>query len=210
MSVTKAEDKDYKEAVSDAVIVTITKARPTGQPNYTKIITRGKTLDDAALTLADSTISPADGVLEWVDDAGNVLPGSTRVKANTAYKWRFTPADGNYTTLSGEIELYYKPNGGNQYGTDHTIRASAGVNGTISPAGWTSVGEGGEQTFTITPDAGYAVAKVLVDGRSVGAVTSYTFRNVTQDHTIEAVFMKANGNPQTGVTVTRSTIGCGR
>lgn len=210
VTVTKAEDKDYKEAVSDAVIVTITKARPTGQPNYTKIITRGKTLDDAALTLADSTISPADGVLEWVDDAGNVLPGSTRVKANTAYKWRFTPADGNYTTLSGEIELYYKPNGGNQYGTDHTIRASAGVNGTISPAGWTSVGEGGEQTFTITPDAGYAVAKVLVDGRSVGAVSSYTFRNVTQDHTIEAVFMKANGNPQTGVTVTRSTIGCGR
>lgn len=210
VSVTEAEDKDYKEAVSDAVIVTITKARPTGQPNYTKIITRGKTLDDAALTLADSTISPADGVLEWVDDAGNVLPGSTRVKANTAYKWRFTPADGNYTTLSGEIELYYKPNGGNQYGTDHTIRASAGANGTISPAGWTSVGEGGEQTFTITPDAGYAVAKVLVDGRSVGAVTSYTFRNVTQDHTIEAVFMKANGNPQTGVTVTRSTIGCGR
>lgn len=210
VSVTKAEDKDYKEAVSDAVIVTITKARPTGQPNYTKIITRGKTLDDAALTLADSTISPADGVLEWVDDAGNVLPGSTRVKANTAYKWRFTPADGNYTTLSGEIELYYKPNGGNQYGTDHTIRASAGVNGTISPVGWTSVGEGGEQTFTITPDAGYAVAKVLVDGRSVGAVTSYTFRNVTQDHTIEAVFMKANGNPQTGVTVTRNTIGCGR
>lgn len=210
VSVTKAEDKDYKEAVSDAVIVTITKARPTGEPNYTRIITRGKTLDDAALTLADSTISPADGVLEWVDDAGNVLPGSTRVKANTAYKWRFTPADGNYTTLSGEIELYYKPNGGSQYGTDHTIRASAGANGTISPAGWTSVGEGGEQTFTITPDAGYAVAKVLVDGRSVGAVTSYTFRNVTQDHTIEAVFMKANGNPQTGVTVTRSTTGCGR
>lgn len=210
VTVTKAEDKDYKEAVSDAVIVTITKARPTGEPNYTRIITRGKTLDDAALTLDGSTISPADGVLEWVDDAGNVLPGSTRVKANTAYKWRFTPADGNYTTLSGEIELYYKPNGGNQYGTDHTIRASAGANGTISPAGWTSVGEGGEQTFTITPDAGYAVAKVLVDGRSVGAVTSYTFRNVTQDHTIEAVFMKANGNPQTGVTVTRSTIGCGR
>lgn len=210
VTVTKAEDKDYKEAVSDAVIVTITKARPTGEPNYTKIITRGKTLDDAALTLDGSTISPADGVLEWVDDAGNVLPGSTRVKANTAYKWRFTPADGNYTALSGEIELYYKPNSGNQYGTDHTIRASAGANGTISPAGWTSVGEGGEQTFTITPDAGYAVAKVLVDGRSVGAVTSYTFRNVTQDHTIEAVFMKANGNPQTGVTVTRSTTGCGR
>lgn len=176
-----------------------------GDTTYT-----GGRITPAPTVKIGSTISPADGVLEWVDDAGNVLPGSTRVKANTAYKWRFTPADGNYTTLSGEIELYYKPNGGNQYGTDHTIRASAGANGTISPAGWTSVGEGGEQTFTITPDAGYAVAKVLVDGRSVGAVTSYTFRNVTQDHTIEAVFMKANGNPQTGVNVTRSTTGCGR
>ena len=48
------------------------------------------------------------------------------------------------------------------------------------------------------------------EARSVGAVASYTFRNVTQDHTIEAVFMKANGNPQTGVTVTRGTTGCGR
>ena len=76
------------------------------------------------------------------------------------------------------------------------------MNGSISPSGWTSVRHGWDQTFTITPDKGYAVAKVLVDGKSVGSVKSYTFKNVTKDHTIEVVFMKANGNPQTGVFVT--------
>lgn len=75
------------------------------------------------------------------------------------------------------------------------------MNGSISPSGWTSVRHGWDQTFTITPDKGYAVAKVLVDGKSVGSVKSYTFKNVTKDHTIEVVFMKANGNPQTGVFV---------
>ena len=45
------------------------------------------------------------------------------------------------------------------------------------------------------------VAKVLVDGKSVGAVKSYTFKNVTKDHTIEVIFMKSNGNPATGVFV---------
>ena len=44
-----------------------------------------------------------------------------------------------------------------------------------------------------------------MDGKSVGAVKSYTFKNVTKDHTIEAVFMKANGNPQTGVMVDEVT-----
>ena len=91
--------------------------------------------------------------------------------------------------------------GGRTYHTYHTIRAISGLNGSISPSGWTSVRHGWDQTFTITPDKGYAVAKVLVDGKSVGSVKSYTFKNVTKDHTIEVVFMKANGNPQTGVFV---------
>ena len=51
-----------------------------------------------------------------------------------------------------------------------------------------SVDYGANQSFTITPDAGYHVADVLVDGSSVGAVTSYTFTNVTANHTIAASF----------------------
>lgn len=200
---TKAEDANYNAITSAEVEITITKATPTGEPKYTEITTSGKTLADAALTLDGSTLKPNTGTLEWVDDKGNARPGDTKVEANTSYKWRFTPADANYTTLTGSIELYHKSSsgGGGWYYTYHTIKATAGANGSISPSGWTSVREGWDQTFTITPDKGYAVAKVLVDGKSVGAVTSYTFKNVTKDHTIEAVFMKSNGNPQTGVFV---------
>ena len=200
---TKAEDANYNAITSAEVEITITKATPTGEPKYTEITTSGKTLADAALTLDGSTLKPNTGTLEWVDDKGNARPGDTKVEANTSYKWRFTPAGANYTTLTGSIELYHKSSsgGGGWYYTYHTIKATAGANGSISPSGWTSVREGWDQTFTITPDKGYAVAKVLVDGKSVGAVTSYTFKNVTKDHTIEAVFMKSNGNPQTGVFV---------
>ena len=200
---TKAADANYNAITSAEVEITITKATPTGEPKYTEITTSGKTLADAALTLDGSTLKPNTGTLEWVDDKGNARSGDTKVEANTSYKWRFTPADANYTTLTGSIELYHKSSSGGSgwYYTYHTIKATAGANGSISPFGWTSVREGWDQTFTITPDKGYAVAKVLVDGKSVGAVTSYTFKNVTKDHTIEAVFMKSNGNPQTGVFV---------
>jgi len=73
----------------------------------------------------------------------------------------------------------------------HPITATAGTNGSISPAGSTDVKHGESQTYTITANTGYSVNDVLVDGVSVGAVTSYTFENVTIDHTISATF-KAN------------------
>ena len=83
----------------------------------------------------------------------------------------------------------------------YTIKAAAGTGGSITPTGNVSVREGRDQTFTITPDKGYAVANVKIDGKSIGAVKSYTFENVRRTHTIEVIFMKANGNPQTGVFV---------
>lgn len=72
--------------------------------------------------------------------------------------------------------------------TNYTITSSAGANGAISPAGAVSVAGGTNKTFTITPNTGYKVAGVLVDGASVGAVTSYTFSNVIASHTISATF----------------------
>ena len=201
-SATKAGDASYNSVTSAEVEITITRATPTGAPKYTAITTSGKTLADAGLTVTGSTLNPNAGTLVWVDNAGNVLPGTTAVAANTTYKWLFTPTDANYTTLTGSIELYHKSSSsGGWYYTYYTIKATAGTNGSISPSGWTSVRDGWDQTFTITPDKGYAVAKVLVDGKSVGAVKSYTFKNVTKDHTIEAIFMKSNGNPQTGVFI---------
>ena len=109
---TKAGDNDYNDITSAPFVLMVKPAPPTGKPKYTEITTSGKTLKDAALTLEGSTLNPNDGKLEWVDDKGNVLPDSTRVEANTTYKWRFMPTDTNYTTLTGSIELYHKPTGG--------------------------------------------------------------------------------------------------
>jgi beta-lactamase superfamily II metal-dependent hydrolase len=68
------------------------------------------------------------------------------------------------------------------------IVATAGTGGDVSPAGTTLLAQGASQGYTITPWAGHAVTDVLVDGASVGPVTSYTFANVTADHTIAAGF----------------------
>ena len=201
VTATKAGDSEYNAVTSSPVEITITQATPTGAPKYTEITTSGKTLTDAALTVEGSTLNPNDGKLEWVDDKGNVLSGNTVVEANTTYKWRFTPTNTNYTILTGEIELYHKSIGYSYY----TIKATAGTGGSISPSGSVSVREGRDQTFAITPDKGYAVSNVKIDGKSVGAVKSYTFENVSRTHTIEVIFMKANGNPQTGVFVDVAT-----
>jgi hypothetical protein len=71
---------------------------------------------------------------------------------------------------------------------NYTITATAGANGSIDPAGPVIVVEGTDKTFTITPDTGYSILDVTVDGSSVGAVDSFTFENVTTDHTIAATF----------------------
>ena len=70
----------------------------------------------------------------------------------------------------------------------YTLSASAGTHGTISPAGATTVNAGTSQAFTITPDTGYQVSGLLVDGVSQGSATSYTFANVQAAHTILATF----------------------
>ena len=74
----------------------------------------------------------------------------------------------------------------------YTIKATAGAGGSISPTGNVSVREGRDQTFTITPDKGYAVSNVKIDGKSIGTVKSYTFENVRRNHTIEVSFARAN------------------
>ena len=100
---------------------------------------------------------------------------------------------------------HWRYNGSGHSYSYYTIKATAGTGGSISPSGNVSVREGRDQTFTITPDKGYAVANVKIDGKSIGAVKSYTFENVRRTHTIEVIFMKANGNPQTGVFVDVAT-----
>ena len=100
------------------------------------------------------------------------------------------------------VTASWKQNAGGGSYDCYTISASAGEGGSISPSGNISVREGRDKTFTITPDGGYRISDVRVDGVSVGAVSSYTFDNVQKRHTIEAFFAKENpdaGNPFTDV-----------
>jgi len=91
----------------------------------------------------------------------------------------------------------------------YTITATAGANGSISPNGAVTVNHGGNQQFTITPNTGYHIDDVMVDGSSVGAVSGYTFNNVTAGHTITASFAynddddtlpRTLTDPATGIT----------
>jgi hypothetical protein len=102
----------------------------------------------------------------------------TGLTAGTTYYYRVRAYDGtNYSVYSNTANA-----------TIITITASAGTGGNISPTGVVMVSQGANQTFTITPNTGYQISNVLVDGSSVGVVNSYTFNNVTANHTIAANF----------------------
>ena len=146
---------------------------------------------------------------------------SDAITLNTPTRPGYTFTGWSGTGLTGENNLtvtiekgstgnrtytaHWRYNGSGHSYSYYTIKATAGTGGSISPSGNVSVREGRDQTFTITPDKDYAVANVKIDGKSIGAVKSYTFENVRRTHTIEVIFMKANGNPQTGVFVDVAT-----
>jgi hypothetical protein len=70
----------------------------------------------------------------------------------------------------------------------HTLTTNPGAHGTITPAGPVKVVDGEDQAFAITPAPGYHISDVVVDGAHMGAVNTYTFSNVTTDHTVAAIF----------------------
>ncbi|OPY90384.1 MAG: Fibronectin type III domain protein [Syntrophus sp. PtaU1.Bin208] len=115
------------------------------------------------------------GNLNSVDLSG-LQEGTTYYYAAKAYN-----TAGLYSEYSNEVSY-------NAPVSTYTITGSCGSNGSMSPSGAVSVTSGGSQSFTITPDSGYAVSSVLVDGASAGTPTSYTFSNVTANHTIAVTF----------------------
>ena len=165
------------------------------------------------------TYDLAGGTVEGNPDTYTVEMDTFTLNTPTRPGYTFTGWSG--TGLDGENNMtvtipkgstgdriytaHWRYNGGGHSYSYYTIKAPAGTGGSISPSGNVSVREGRDQTFTITPDKGYAVANVKIDGKSIGAVKSYTFENVSRTHTIEVIFMKANGNPQTGVFVDVAT-----
>lgn len=119
-------------------------------------------------------------------------PGKLSTADATLAESNFTSEadlEGISTNLSGTIRLTYS--------TVHVITAKSGEGGSISPSSEVTVKENSNQTFTAKAEKGYRLVKLLVDGKAVPkAVTagSYTFKNVTDEHTIEAVFEKLPEN----------------
>lgn len=187
----------------------------------------GESVPEVVTTLtAQWTVHPytitydlAGGTVEGNPDTYTIETGAFTLKNPTKSGYAFTGWSG--TGLTGENNLtvtiekgstgnraytaHWRYNGSGHSYSYYTIKATAGTGGSISPSGNVSVREGRDQTFTITPDKGYAVANVKIDGKSIGSVKSYTFENVRRNHAIEVIFTKANGNPQTGVFVDVAT-----
>src|SRR5205823_6355335 len=111
--------------------------------------------------------------------------GSPGAVGNHPALWlTFVSAGGN----SGTLECSYLSFGTQEPPASHTITASAGAHGTITPSGAVTVSDGADQSFTIAAATGYHIADVLVDSVSVGAVSVVTFSAVNADHTISASF----------------------
>ncbi len=96
---------------------------------------------------------------------------------NISYSHSNTVKSDTYTYLPASSEA-----------KQYTITATAGEGGSISPAGVTTVKEGGNQEYTITVNEGYEIASVIIDGANQGKITSYAFENITADHEIKVEF----------------------
>ncbi len=107
--------------------------------------------------------------------------------------------DGQARVQGSAIDLGADEVGGSA--ANFTITASAGNGGTISPSGAVTVGQGASKTFVIVASSGYTISSVIVDGVSVGAVSSYTFPSVKAAHTISASFTPTS---PTSYTITAS------
>lgn len=141
------------------------------------------------LTAAVVPANALDTSVEWtssdtsvaaVDDNGNVTAvgkGTATIKA--------TAMDGSGIYDECAVTVF-------ELIDSYTITATAGAGGSISPSGSVTVSDNDSQTFTITPDSGYEIDTLTVDGSTVTATTSYTFTNVTEDHTIYVTFKQSH------------------
>ncbi len=149
--------------------------------------------------------TPSVGSMTTTNQKLSSLPSASRSGSYSFDGWYTKKSGGTKittdTVFSADTTVYahwmYTGGGSSGY-SYYTIKATAGTGGSISPSGNVSVREGRDQTFTITPDKGYAVSTVKIDGKSIGAVKSYTFENVSRTHTIEVIFVKGTASANTG------------
>ena len=139
--------------------------------------------------------------LAWSEENGKIESGTAAAGASSAETTHTAEFD-LIVTEAGDGTLVFTGPSGRSPQLDrleivpvdvelaeYTITASAGAGGTISDAGSTTLTEGSDKTYAITANEGYAIADVLVNGTSVGAVSTYTFEDLRADATIEVRFV---------------------
>ena len=134
-------------------------------------VSGGGTFNQGASCTVHATANSGYTFVNWTENG-------TQVSTNANYTFMVT---GNRNLVANFSQSTY------------TITATAGANGFITPSGTVVVAGGSNQTFTIIPDYGYEVNEVYVDGGLIGAPSSYTFQNVTSNHTIFATFIRIDG-----------------
>ncbi len=217
---TPTDGATYAETTG-TVSITVNKAKLTGAPTYTRITAANKTLKDAALK--PNTSWPA-GTIQWVDKDGTELPDTTEVKANTAYKWIFTPtgADaGNYTTATGELTLYSVSTGGGGGGgsssgstvkTDTVTNPDGSVTKTETKKDGTKVetttGKDGSVSQTTTNPNGSSVTETKAADGSTGTVKTDKHGQTTAETALSSKAIetaKRNGEPVTAPVEVEAT-----
>ncbi|MFN0156674.1 MAG: YCF48-related protein, partial [Bacteroidota bacterium] len=138
-------------------------------------------------TLSISSVSSTNGEF-------SVSPSSASIAASGTQKFYITFSPTNGGPETGSIVFSHNAPGTpdtvsvSGTGTTYTITSSASAGGSIAPSGSVSVNHGANQSFTITPNSGYHIDSVVVDGVNQGAIAGYNFLNVTANHTIAAYF----------------------
>lgn len=205
---TPADGDTYTEA-DGTVSITVDKAKPTGDPIYTRITAANKTLKDAALK---PNTSWPNGTIQWVDKDGKELPAATQVQANTEYTWSFTPADtANYNGATGSVTLYAVSSGGGGGGgsssaskTSTTTNADGSVTKTETKSDGTVVetttGKDGSTTKTETKKDGSSVTESKAADGSTGTVKTDKNGQTTAETALSSKAIetaKRNGEPVT-------------
>ena len=187
--------------------VTITDNRfimPAGDVTVKAIFEANTATSEFTVTFDGNGGTPSVGSMTTTAQKLASLPSASRISSYRFDGW-YTAANGGTeittsTTFSADTTVYAHwtyVGKDDQPGTFYTISVTAGKGGTISPSGSVRVQKGGSLTLTITPDKGYVVSSVKIDGKSVGAVKSYTLTNVMGSHAITVTFRKA-GSPVSG------------
>lgn len=188
-NVLQAKTVEFNMVVTTAGAGTLVFAAPDGDsPQTDKFdIELVKLADEADLTELQTAITNAEAILNAADkdkySAAALVELQELVNAGKQLTTESSQADvdakkAEITAKIADIQ------------TQFTITATAGNGGKIAPTGATNVYKGTSKAFTITPNDGYHVDSLTVDGTAVDVVTEYTFSDVTANHTIAVTFAK--------------------